>query len=268
MVITTPEREVSPADMPESSPPVLGKVASPPRQEATSEQFHFWVRRDQLVEKTQIMRTTSTIAGHDVAWYAVVDEVYRRSRKRDIGEEFDAFDGDVAYEPEFASEGVTFASASILRAEPRVLTPPLEGSAVVLGGEQDALLAYGADEIEHKLALGLVKNGGAIVAGPGYIDLDYLLGANGGHMNVNGSAGRGTKSSYLLFSVQQLLREARLRQQERPSDPEPLLVVPIVFNVKGMTCSTFTAVTGATTRPATPPIGPRSASTTRCHSRM
>jgi uncharacterized protein len=163
----------------------------------------------------------------------VVDEVFRRSRKRDISEEFDGFDGDVTYEPEFAPEGVTFATASILRAEPPVLTPPMEASDVVLGGEQEALLAYGADEIENRLAVGLIKNGGGVLAGPGYIDLDYLLGTNGGHMNVNGSAGRGTKSSFLLFTVHQLLREARYRQAERPSDPNPLLGVPIVFNVKG-----------------------------------
>ena len=38
---------------------VIGKVASPPRRESTSEQFHFWVPRGQLVEKTQIVRTQS-----------------------------------------------------------------------------------------------------------------------------------------------------------------------------------------------------------------
>jgi hypothetical protein len=212
---------------------VLGKVASPPRREATSEAFHFWVSRKQLVEKTQIVRTDSVVAGREVSFYAVVDEVFRQSRKRDIGEEFDAFDGDTAYVPEFAAEGITFATASILRAVPSVLTPPLEWSEVVLGAEQDAFLAYGADEIDHKLAVGLVKNGGEALAGPGYIDLDYLLGANGGHMNVNGSAGRGTKSSFLLFSVAQLLREARRQAVEAPSADDRLQVVPIVFNVKG-----------------------------------
>lgn len=218
---------------PDTANAILGKVASPPRREATSEQFHFWVSRAQLVEKTQIVRTLSTIAGRTVTYYAVVDEVYRQSRKRDFGEEFDTFDGDVAYEPEFSADGITFAAASILRAEPSVLTPPLEWSEVRLGGARDALLAYGADEIEHPLVVGLIKNGGDLTAGPGYIDLDYLLGANGGHMNVNGAAGRGTKSSYLLFTVQQLLRAARRRQQERPSDPDPVMVVPIIFNVKG-----------------------------------
>lgn len=212
---------------------VIGKVASPPRREATSEQFHFWVPRGQLVEKTQIVLTESQVGGQSVKFYAIVNEVYRQSRKRDIGEEFDTFDGDVGYKPELKAEGVTFATASILRTQPPVLTPPLEQSSVVLGGEIEVQLAYGADEINNPLPIGLVKNGAGAVAGPGFIDLDYLLGANGGHMNVNGVAGRGTKSSFLLFVTGMLLREARRRAEERPSDSNPLLVAPIILNVKG-----------------------------------
>lgn len=212
---------------------IIGKVASPPKRESTSDQFHFWVRRGELVEKTQIVCTESQIGNDTIKFYAIVDEVYRQSRKKDIGEEFDAFDGDVNYEPEFAPEGVTFATASILRTQRPVLAPPFEQSSVFLGGEEEARLAYRADEIENPLSVGLIKNGGDVVAGSGVIDLDYLLGVNGGHMNVNGVAGRGTKSSFVLFVIYQLLQEARCRAAERPSDPNPLMVVPIILNVKG-----------------------------------
>ena len=212
---------------------IIGKVASPPRRESTSDEFHFWVKRGELVEKTQIVKTESHIGNETIEFYAIVEEVYRQSRKRDIGEEFDAFDGDVNYQPEFQSEGVTFATASILRTNPPLLAPPLEQSSVYLGSEDDAQLAYRFDEIEHPLTVGLIKNGGNAIAGRGVIDLDYLLGVNGGHMNINGIAGRGTKSSFLLFTVYQLLKKARDRALERPSDPNPLLVVPIILNVKG-----------------------------------
>ena len=212
---------------------IIGKVASPPRRESTSDEFHFWVKRGELVEKTQIVKTESRIGNKTIEFYAIVEEVYRQSRKRDISEEFDAFDGDVDYQPEFQSEGITFATASILRTNPPLLAPPLEQSSVYLGSEDDAQLAYRFDEIEHPLPVGLIKNGGNAVAGTGVIDLDYLLGVNGGHMNVNGIAGRGTKSSFLLFTVYQLLKAARDRARERPSDPNPLLVVPIILNVKG-----------------------------------
>ena len=191
------------------------------------------MRRDELVEKTQIVRTESHIGSDTIQFYAIVEEVYRQSRKKDIGEEFDAFDGNVDYQPEFRGEGVTFATATILRTERPALAPPLEQSSVFLGDENDARRAYRADEIDNPLAIGFIKNGGSAIAGPGMIDLDYLLGINGGHMNINGVAGRGTKSSFLLFVIYQLLREARRRAEEYPSDPNPLMVVPIILNVKG-----------------------------------
>src|SRR5438045_1472874 len=83
----------------------------------------------------------------------------------------------------------TAAPVVILRSHPPYLAPPMEGSPVFLGGQEEARMAYGADEIEHPLSVGLVKNGGSHLAGPGAIDTDYLLGANGGHLNVTGVAG-------------------------------------------------------------------------------
>lgn len=215
--------------------PLVGRVASPPQREATSEQFHFWVPAGQVVEKTQIVRATSEVGGEELEFFALVDEVYRQSRKRHIGQEYDAYDGDAGASPPFSGDGLTYASATILRTAPMVLTPPLEESPVYLGSRREAHLAYGADEIEpaRQLPIGLVKNGGSRVAGPGVIDLDYLLGQNGGHLNVNGVAGRGTKSSFLLFSIAMLLSKARRQAEREPSAAYPLLVVPIILNVKG-----------------------------------
>ncbi|HEY7120056.1 MAG TPA: hypothetical protein VH475_25945 [Tepidisphaeraceae bacterium] len=211
---------------------IIGKVASPPRHEATSEEFCFWVSPNVLVEKTQIVRTDSTVAGREIRFYGLVKEVYRESRQARIAEEYDRCDGDVAYEPPYESRGVTYAVVSILRTEPSVLAPPMEGSLVHLGGEPEARKAYNADEIEHPMAIGLVRNGGERFAGAGAIDLDYLLGANGGHLNVTGVAGRGTKSSFLLHVNYLLLHEARRQQRDQPSDPRRLRIVPIILNVK------------------------------------
>jgi hypothetical protein len=213
---------------------VIGKVASPPRHEATSEEFSFWVSPGILVEKTQIVRTDSTVGGRAIRFYGLVKEVYRESRQARIAEEYDRCDGDVAYEPPYESRGVTYAVVSILRTTPPVLAPPTEGSLVHLGGEDDARKAYNADEIEkeNRLSVGLVRNGGERFAGAGVIDLAYLLGANGGHLNVTGVAGRGTKSSFLLHVNYLLLHEARQQRLERQSDRRRLRVVPIILNVK------------------------------------
>jgi hypothetical protein len=162
----------------------------------------------------------------------MIDSVRRRSRERDMSSGATEADGDLTYQPAFVVEGTTYAIASVLRIEPPVLTPPRERSEVLLAGAAEARMAYSADEIDHPLAVGLIKNGGSGLAGPGVIDLDYLLGANGGHMNVNGSAGRGTKSSLLLHINYLLLRLAREQKRTRPSDENRVRIVPIILNVK------------------------------------
>jgi hypothetical protein len=210
----------------------IGRVGAPPKQEATSGEFFFWVPPDALVEKTQLVTCESTLAGHTFTFYAIVDEVYRCSRKRNMGHEVDEADNDLGYTPPFEGEGYSYAKASILRTEPGVFVAPRERSQVLLAGPVEAGKAYDADEIDSGLNVGLIKNGGSIYAGPGKIDLDYLLGANGGHMNVNGAAGRGTKSSFLLFINWMLLQEARRQQHERPSEKMRLRIVPIILNVK------------------------------------
>lgn len=217
---------------PVATPAAVGKVGSPPRRESTSEEFYFWVAPGTLLEKSQIVRTESEVAGQRLRFWGIIREVFRQSRQTDMAEEFDRHDGDVAYRPPYDAPGFTYAAVTILRTEPAVLAPPLEGSDVFLGGEADARMAYAADEIDNPLAVGLVKNGGTRLAGAGHIDLDYLLGANGGHLNVNGVAGRGTKSSLLLHFNYLLLRLARQQQRQRPSDGDRLRVVPIILNVK------------------------------------
>ncbi len=212
----------------------IGRVGAPVAQEATSECFTFWVPPDALVEKTQLVTCESRIAGQEFTFYAIVDEVHRSSRKRSMGHEVDEADGDLTYEPPFASEGCTWAEAAILRTDPPVFTPPRERSDVLLATEADAYMAYRADEVEphNRLKIGLIKNGGAQTAGAGIIDLAYVLGENGGHMNVNGAAGRGTKSSFLLFVNYLLLQRAREMKEAAPSSEDRLRIVPIILNVK------------------------------------
>jgi uncharacterized protein len=207
---------------------LIGRVASPPQHESTSEQFCFWVERGRLVERTQLVRAESQIDGTSIQFFGVISEVHRRSRKRDIHEEFDVTDGSLTDEPVFKPEGITYASVSILRADPSVLTPPIEQSNVYLGGDIEADFSYGFSEMKRSMNIGRLRNGGSRYAGLAKIDLAYLLGDNGGHLNVNGMTGAGTKSSFLLTVVKLLLNEAN-----NPDAKEPLYTVPIILNVKG-----------------------------------
>ncbi len=212
----------------------IGRIGAPPQKEATSTGFYFWIPQDRLVETTQIVTCESDIAGQAYTFNALVTEVYRQSRKRSMSSEVDEADGDVNHQPPFENDGFTYAAASILRSQ--VFSPPQERSPVYLASAEEARISYGAEDIQEGRALevGLIKNGANQIAGPGMIDLDYLLGTNGGHMNVNGSAGRGTKSSFLLYINWLLLYRARQEKQARPSAGDRLRVVPIILNVKGL----------------------------------
>jgi DNA helicase HerA-like ATPase len=212
----------------------LGKVAAPPDKESTSEFFYFWIERGKLVERTQIVTVTSLVGDRPVQFVGLVEEVYRQSRQRDMGEEVDRFDGDSGGSPPFASAGFTYAKVVILRTDPVTHAPPTEESTVYLGGPPEAAKGYGIDRMpeENRLRLGLIRNGGTATAGPAAIDLAYLLGENGGHLNVNGIAGLGTKSSFLLHVNYLLLRAAAEQKQRFPSGRNLLQVVPIIFNVK------------------------------------
>ncbi len=213
-------------------PSCIGRVGAPPQKEATSTNFFFWIPSNTLVETTQLITCLSTLAGTSYTYHAIVSEVYRQSRKRSMSAEIDEADGDLNYQPPFENDGFTYAAASILRSE--VFTPPQERSPISLASAQDARTAYGADDIVNGLDIGLIKNGAKQIAGPGCIDLDYLLGTNGGHMNVNGSAGRGTKSSFLLFVIWLLLYKAKQEAKTIPSASDRLRIVPIILNVKGL----------------------------------
>ncbi len=217
----------------------IGRVASPLRQESTTTRFYFWVRREAIAEKTQLVCTAATIGGRAIEYYGVVEEVYRRSRKNSIAEEVDTFDGDVDYEPPFGMEGVTFAEVTLLRMRPNLLTPPLEQSLVWLADEDDAAFAYGYDQMcdeesgdDWGLPIGLVRNGAAETIGVAKIDLRDLCGDRAGHLNVTGQSGHGTKSSFLLVVVRALLDIAQRRDDGNPNR-QPFSVRPIVFNVKG-----------------------------------
>lgn len=206
---------------------IIGRVASPPQLESSSEQFYFWIQRNILVEKNQIVRVESTINNQTILYFGIIEEVIRRSRKKNIEEEYDFADGEAGYESEFKAEGVTYASVKILKANPPVFTPPMEYSKVYLGEQNDAEIAYGFSEMSRSMSVGRLYNGANNFAGLAQIDLHYLLGENGGHLNVSGMAGVGTKSSFLLTILKMI------DQHSNKVTKDPIYIVPIVFNVKG-----------------------------------
>jgi DNA helicase HerA-like ATPase len=208
----------------------LGRVGAPRGAEATSEEFSVWVPDDQIVEKTQLLRVETEAGPVSVRMYGLVSEVSRRSRRVDILEESDRYDNEPAETVPTSPGGVTYARVRVLGSDPTLLTPPREEAPVFAGDPADAAAAYGMDAMETPVTLGLVRNGGDATAGPAKIDLDYLLGAMGGHCNVTGIAGVGTKSSLLTILLSQTLAALAGNAATGTSSTQARAVI---LNVKG-----------------------------------
>ncbi|PLV56278.1 ATP-binding protein [Thermotoga sp. SG1] len=175
------------------------------------------------------------ISGYgEVVTYGVVVDIQNR------------WDGDLrnGYEEDVALEGlkpaypIYIARVKVTRSflkkngqlsETAPEIPPAIGSPVFLAEDEEIDIALGFDELKNKnvaLPVGVLKNGK-----PAYLDLRYILGDNGAHINVSGQSGVAAKTSYTTFLVKsmmetswktsgelmELLREARY----------------IIFNVKG-----------------------------------
>ena len=208
----------------------LGRVGAPRGAEATSEEFSVWVPDDQIIEKTQLVRVETEAGAVSVRMFGLVSEVSRRSRRVDILEESDRYDNEPAETVPTSPGGVTYARVRVLGSDPTLLTPPREESPVFAGDPADASSAYGMDAMETPVTLGLVRNGGDATAGPAKIDLDYLLGAMGGHCNVTGIAGVGTKSSLLTILLSQTLAALAENAAAGTSSTQARAVI---LNVKG-----------------------------------
>lgn len=231
----------------ESSPLLescLGLVSTALTAESTQDEFYFWVDSRRLAEAGQIVRVTMPLPKTDprvrqlgqdsVTVVGVVEEVRRQSESRSLGSDHARYDGQAELEPLLPPAGFTYAHCRVLSIEPPLFVPLIEGLPVFLATKTEAGRGYGYPEMEKAgadLIVGLLRNGGTEVAGAAKLDTRYILGEFGGHVNVTGVAGTGTKTSFLMVLVKMLLLHARATAAKNRKSP--LYVVPIVFNVKG-----------------------------------
>lgn len=107
------------------------------------------------------------------------------------------------------------------RVEPEIWVPPQPGNRVVRvrGRDRDEALHF--DAMEQPLAAGLSRDGQ-----PVYLDLSFLDGRRGAHINISGVSGVATKTTYASFILYTLFHSAVL-------GGEAANTKALVFNVKG-----------------------------------
>lgn len=107
------------------------------------------------------------------------------------------------------------------RFEPEIYVPPLPGRPALRARGKDRDQALYLDQMDRRLPAGLSRDGE-----PMYIDLDFLDGTRGAHVNISGVSGVATKTTYALFLLYALFHSEALGPHRTNSKA-------IVFNVKG-----------------------------------
>ena len=107
------------------------------------------------------------------------------------------------------------------RVEPEIFVPPLPGQPAYRARGKDRDEALYLDQIERRLAAGSSRDGE-----PFFLDLDFLDGSRGAHVNISGISGVATKTTYALFLLYSLFHSDVL-------GPHRGNTKAIVFNVKG-----------------------------------
>lgn len=191
------------------------------RREATPLEFWVGVEGDGLLRLDDLV----VVEGFhpqvgQVRFFGMVDHV----AKVHEGESFDT-DTFLAVEGKIPVSLAYVAHVSVTRILPEEFFPPDPGSPVYLAQEEDLELALYYDAMRNqrgstKLPAGLLKNGEVA-----YLNLEFLNGVKGGHVNISGISGVAAKTSYATFLLKSLLESGVLEDAHQAR--------VLLFNVKG-----------------------------------
>lgn len=118
-------------------------------------------------------------------------------------------------------ETAVAAQVVVTRFEPEVFVPPLPGLPAFRARGKDRDEALYFDQMERRIPAGLSRDGE-----PVFLDLDFLDGSRGAHVNISGVSGVATKTTYALFLLYALFHSRVLGGSGTNTKA-------IVFNVKG-----------------------------------
>ncbi|MBO6574012.1 MAG: ATP-binding protein [Rhodothermales bacterium] len=150
-----------------------------------------------------------------VSLYGIVTQVIARHE----GARFDS-DVYLIEEGVLPAEVTEVAEVLTTRIEPELFVPPRPGEAVRLavGDDRDQALFF--DGMEERLIAGSSRDGQ-----PVFVNLEFLDGRRGAHVNISGVSGVATKTTYATFLLYSLFNDAL--------GAEAMNSKAIIFNVKG-----------------------------------
>ncbi len=194
---------------------IAGRVLG--TEDATPLEFWVAVGPGAQLQLDDVIALDRTFANGDtVSMYGIVSQV--RARHEGARFESDVF---LIADGVLPADVTEAAQVQVTRIVPETFVPPLPGTEVrtATDAERDAALDF--EDVERRLAAGLSRENDPI-----WLDLDFLDGTKGAHINIAGISGVATKTSYATFLLYSLFNSGVL-------GAEAANTKGIIFNVKG-----------------------------------
>jgi hypothetical protein len=196
-------------------PRVVGRVLGTD----DSTPLEFWVavapgahiQLDDVLALDRILPT-----GEKLSIYGIVGQV--RARHEGARFQSDVFLISDGLLPAEVSEA---AMVQVTRVVPEIFVPALPGAEVRRANEEERAAALDYEAVERKLPAGLSRDNE-----PVYLDVDFIDGTKGAHVNISGISGVATKTSYATFLLYSLFHSGVL-------GAEAANTKALIFNVKG-----------------------------------
>ncbi len=208
----------------------IGRVVTSEDHPATAHEFFFWTAETEAAQNLDIGHIVAA-ESEDATAIAVLDDPRRYSDLQSFLDDFYAYDGDPALEALSERVEILVFKARVLatkhRDEKKKSKRPVRTGPVYFATSPAIEFALGAEEFTgHRIPLLLHENGngenGSPQRTPLYVDEDYLLGPEAGHLNITGMSGLSTKTSHALFTISSVFQTAKDKK-----------VAALMFNVKG-----------------------------------
>ncbi len=186
-------------------------------EDSTPLEFWVGIEEGEFLQLDDVVMVRTDVPGRgSLRVSGVVDMV----RARHEGSRFDT-DVFLADQGVLPLETARAAHVVSTRFEPELYVPPSPGDAVVrvAGLERDEALYF--DTMEEQLVAGIARDGQ-----PVFIDLSFLDGRRGAHVNISGVSGVATKTTYASYLLYSLFHSEVLGNETANTKA-------LIFNVKG-----------------------------------
>ena len=171
--------------------PVIGLSSATANQPTTSDSFCFWLAPGVIVNPFDIVEAEQVAPDGTSRTFGIVTTLEHTTDAPTHLANYISNDfGQVGSEPNTVRQGTTVAKVAVLSNDKDIYMPVTCDRPVRFADEEGIHVALGIDEIpeRYRVPAGLIRmsNGTQAVV---YLDLRYVLGPEGAHVNITGISG-------------------------------------------------------------------------------